>query len=79
MQQNIEAIWANRELLQDEANKEIIRAVIEQVDKGILRTAEPTADGWKVNEWVKQAILLYFGIQQMETFTLPPFEFYDKM
>jgi 2,3,4,5-tetrahydropyridine-2,6-dicarboxylate N-succinyltransferase len=79
MQQNIEAIWANRDLLQEEANKEIIRAVIEQVDKGILRTAEPTADGWKVNEWVKQAILLYFGIQQMETYTLPPFEFYDKM
>jgi 2,3,4,5-tetrahydropyridine-2,6-dicarboxylate N-succinyltransferase len=79
MQQNIEAIWANRDLLQEEANKEIIRAVIDQVDKGILRTAEPTADGWKVNEWVKQAILLYFGIQQMETYTLPPFEFYDKM
>jgi 2,3,4,5-tetrahydropyridine-2,6-dicarboxylate N-succinyltransferase len=79
MQQNIEAIWANRELLQDEANKDIIRTVIDQVDKGILRTAEPTSDGWKVNEWVKQAILLYFGIQQMETYTLPPFEFYDKM
>jgi 2,3,4,5-tetrahydropyridine-2,6-dicarboxylate N-succinyltransferase len=79
MKQNIEAIWANRDLLQEEANKEIIRAVIDQVDKGILRTAEPTADGWKVNEWVKQAILLYFGIQQMETYTLPPFEFYDKM
>ena len=79
MQTNIEAIWANRELLKEEANKDIIRAVIDQVDKGLLRTAEPTADGWKVNEWVKQAILLYFGIQQMETFTLPPFEFYDKM
>jgi 2,3,4,5-tetrahydropyridine-2,6-dicarboxylate N-succinyltransferase len=79
MKQNIEAIWANRDLLQEETNKDIIRAVIEQVDKGTLRTAEPTEDGWKVNEWVKQAILLYFGIQQMETFTLPPFEFYDKM
>jgi 2,3,4,5-tetrahydropyridine-2,6-dicarboxylate N-succinyltransferase len=79
MQQTIEAIWANRELLKEETNKEVIRQVIEQVDKGILRTAEPVADGWQVNEWVKQAILLYFGIQQMETYTLPPFEFYDKM
>ena len=79
MQTNIEAIWANRELLKEESNKDIIRAVIDQVDKGILRAAGPTAEGWKVNEWVKQAILLYFGIQQMETFTLPPFEFYDKM
>ena len=39
----------------------------------------PLEDGWQVNEWVKQAILLYFGIQQMQTYTLPPFEFYDKM
>jgi 2,3,4,5-tetrahydropyridine-2,6-dicarboxylate N-succinyltransferase len=79
MQAIIEAIWANRDLLKDEKNKDVIRAVIEQVDKGLLRTAEPKADGWQVNEWVKQAILLYFGIQQMETYTLPPFEFYDKM
>ncbi|HEY4111538.1 2,3,4,5-tetrahydropyridine-2,6-dicarboxylate N-succinyltransferase [Puia sp.] len=35
--------------------------------------------GWTVNEWVKQAILLYFGIQQMQTWDLAPFEFYDKM
>ncbi len=75
----IEAAWANRELLKEEQYKEAIRNVIDQVDKGILRTAEPSGDSWQVNEWVKQAILLYFGIQQMETYTLPPFEFYDKM
>jgi len=79
MQAIIEAIWANRDLLKDEKNKDVIRAVIDEVDKGMLRTAEPIIDGWQVNEWVKQAILLYFGIQQMETYTLPPFEFYDKM
>jgi 2,3,4,5-tetrahydropyridine-2-carboxylate N-succinyltransferase len=58
------------------------------VDEGKLRTAEPLSDAsfnkeaeskWQVNEWVKQAILLYFGIQKMETYSLPPFEFYDKM
>jgi 2,3,4,5-tetrahydropyridine-2,6-dicarboxylate N-succinyltransferase len=75
----IKEAWANRELLKDENYAEAIRNVIEQVDKGILRTAEPDSSGWKVNEWIKQAILLYFGIQQMETYTLPPFEFYDKM
>ena len=37
------------------------------------------ASVWVVNEWVKQAILLYFAIQPMETHHLPPFEFYDKM
>ncbi|MCA6474291.1 MAG: 2,3,4,5-tetrahydropyridine-2,6-dicarboxylate N-succinyltransferase, partial [Chitinophagaceae bacterium] len=52
---------------------------IEEVDKGRLRVAEPLEDGWQVNEWVKQAILLYFGIQPMQTWELPPFEYYDKM
>ena len=71
--------WGNRELLKDQAHQNAVRDVIEEVDKGRLRVAEPATDGWKVNEWVKQAILLYFGIQQMQTFSLPPFEFYDKM
>jgi 2,3,4,5-tetrahydropyridine-2,6-dicarboxylate N-succinyltransferase len=79
MQEQILEAWANRNLLKDDKYSKAIRDVIEEVDKGRLRTAEPSADGWKVNEWVKQAILMYFGIQQMETYSLPPFEFYDKM
>ncbi len=79
LQQLINDAWANRELLKDTSYADAVKAVIEEVDKGRLRTASPTQTGWQVNEWVKQAILLYFGIQQMETFTLPPFEFYDKM
>ncbi len=71
--------WGNRELLKDKKYADAVRAVIEEVDKGRLRTASPSEAGWQVNEWVKQAILMYFGIQQMETYTLPPFEFYDKM
>jgi 2,3,4,5-tetrahydropyridine-2-carboxylate N-succinyltransferase len=71
--------WGNRELLKDKKYADAVRAVIEEVDKGRLRTASPIETGWQVNEWVKQAILMYFGIQQMETYTLPPFEFYDKM
>jgi 2,3,4,5-tetrahydropyridine-2-carboxylate N-succinyltransferase len=73
------AAWANRELLKEEKYADAVRTIIEEVDKGRLRTAEPTEKGWQVNEWVKQAILMYFGIQQMQTFNLPPFEFYDKM
>ena len=75
----IAAAWANRDLLKDQVYADAVGAVIEEVDKGRLRTAAPTDNGWQVNEWVKQAILLYFGLQQMETFVLPPFEFYDKM
>ncbi len=79
LQQLIAEAWSNRELLKDSAYSDAVRAVIEEVDKGRLRTAAPSDTGWQVNEWVKQAILLYFGIQQMQTFDLPPFEFYDKM
>ncbi len=71
--------WENRELLKQDKYTEAVRAVIEEVDKGRLRTAEPGNHGWVVNEWVKQAILLYFGIQQMQTWDVAPFEFYDKM
>ena len=71
--------WANRELLKETKYADAVRAVIESVDKGKSRVAEPGPQGWTVNEWVKQAILMYFAIQPMETHSLPPFEFYDKM
>jgi len=79
LKNKIEAIWNDRTLLKESEYIDVIRDVIESVDKGRLRTASPTENGWVVNEWVKQGILLYFGIQQMQTYTLPPFEFYDKM
>lgn len=79
VQQQIQAAWNDRSLLQQTQYSDAVRAVIEAVDKGKLRVAEPTAGGWKVNEWVKQAILMYFSIQPMETMELPPFEFHDKM
>ena len=79
LQQQIEAAFANRSLLADKTYKNAIKSVIEAVDKGELRVASPTENGWVVNEWVKQAILLYFGIQPMQTWTMPPFEFHDKM
>lgn len=79
LKEQILAAWANRELLKEQAYSDAVRAVIEEVDKGRLRTAAPIEGGWEVNEWVKQAILMYFAIQQMQTHTLPPFEFYDKM
>jgi 2,3,4,5-tetrahydropyridine-2,6-dicarboxylate N-succinyltransferase len=79
MKELILEAWGNRELLKDIKYSDAVRAVIEEVDKGRLRTAEPTEQGWQVNEWVKQAILMYFGIQQMQTWDVAPFEFYDKM
>ncbi|MFI3279604.1 MAG: 2,3,4,5-tetrahydropyridine-2,6-dicarboxylate N-succinyltransferase [Rikenellaceae bacterium] len=78
----IEEAWANRELLKEESVKETIRQVVELVDKGALRTAEPIDvenSKWQVNEWVKKAIIMYFPIQTMRTMTSGELEFYDKM
>lgn len=79
LQNTILQAWENRELLQDHNVQKSIREVIELVDKGQLRCAEPTTDGWKVNDWVKKAVILYFPIQKMQTIEVGPFEFYDKM
>jgi 2,3,4,5-tetrahydropyridine-2-carboxylate N-succinyltransferase len=79
MQDLILEAWSNRELLKEKKYTDAVKAVIEEVDKGRLRVASPADDKWMVNEWVKQAILLYFGIQPMQTWNLEPFEFYDKM
>lgn len=79
LQQIIERAWENRELLNDEATQAAINEVVEHLDKGRLRVAEPTADGWKVNDWVKKGVIMYFPIQKMETIEVPPFEFHDKI
>jgi 2,3,4,5-tetrahydropyridine-2-carboxylate N-succinyltransferase len=71
--------WSNREILKEAKYSDAVRNVIEEVDKGRLRAASPSENGWQVNEWVKQAILLYFSIQQMKTWEVEPFEFYDRI
>lgn len=80
MRQIIEAAWDNRDLLQKTETIQAIEHVIESIDKGILRVAEPLENGeWKVNEWVKKAVVMYFPIRKMETIEVGPFEFHDKM
>ena len=80
MQSIIESAWENRDLLKESTTIKAIETVIEQLDKGLLRVAEPTRDGsWIVNEWVKKAVILYFPIRTMETIEVGPFEFHDKM
>lgn len=79
LRERIEAAWEDRSLLNEETYKKAIEEVIDQIDQGSLRCAEPTADGWQVNEWVKKAVVLYFPIRKMETIEVGPFEFHDKM
>ena len=77
--ENINNAWENRDLLKDDSTQETIRQIIEEVDKGRLRVAEKLNNSWKVNDWVKKAIILYFPIQKMETIEVGPLEFHDKM
>jgi 2,3,4,5-tetrahydropyridine-2,6-dicarboxylate N-succinyltransferase len=80
MQEIIEAAWSNRDLLSDKNTTNAINEVIEQLDKGKLRVAEPDGNGnWIVNDWVKKAVILYFPTRKMSTIELGPFEFHDKM
>jgi 2,3,4,5-tetrahydropyridine-2-carboxylate N-succinyltransferase len=79
LQEQIEKAWNDRELLKTAETQAAIREVVEHLDKGKLRVAEPVTDGWKVNEWIKKAVILYFPIQQMETIEVGPFEFHDKI
>lgn len=78
--QMIEEAWENRELLKESQTQEVIRTVIEELDKGRVRVAEPKGEEWQVNDWVKKAVILYFPIQKMETIKVDNFfEFYDKI
>ncbi|MBT5976363.1 MAG: 2,3,4,5-tetrahydropyridine-2,6-dicarboxylate N-succinyltransferase [Flavobacteriales bacterium] len=79
MEKAVTAAWEDRSLLKDGETVKAIETLIEEVDKGRLRAAEPTSAGWKVNDWVKKGVILYFPIRQMETIEVGPFEFHDKM
>jgi 2,3,4,5-tetrahydropyridine-2-carboxylate N-succinyltransferase len=75
----IERAWEDRTLLQQQETQDAIRSVIAKLEVGELRVAQPEGSDWKVNEWVKKAVVLYFPIQKMETIEVGPFEFHDKI
>ncbi|MFT7163290.1 MAG: 2,3,4,5-tetrahydropyridine-2-carboxylate N-succinyltransferase, partial [Bacteroidia bacterium] len=75
----VEAAWENRELLKDKQTVLAIKTIVEDLDRGVIRVAEPTENGWLVNEWIKKAVILYFPLQKMQTIEVGPFEFHDKI
>jgi 2,3,4,5-tetrahydropyridine-2-carboxylate N-succinyltransferase len=79
LQELIEKAWDDRSLLTDPETIAGIREVVRLCDEGKLRCAEPTTNGWKVNEWVKKGVVLYFPIQKMVTMEAGIFEYYDKI
>ena len=80
MQEIIESAWLNRELLKQKETLQAINEVINLLDTGIIRVAEPKENGeWLVNDWIKKAVILYFPTRKMSTIELGPFEYHDKM
>ena len=78
----IEAAFADRSKLKDPAHAAAVERVIALLDRGELRVASPPSEEggeWTTHAWVKQAILLYFGVRGMETMNVGPFEFHDKI
>ncbi len=79
LQKTIEQIWENRELLKESTSLEAVREVIQLLDSGQIRVAEPVGEEWLVNDWVKKAILLYFPSQPMFASEVGIFHYHDKM
>lgn len=79
LQKTIESAWDNRELLSQPQTQQAIREVVSLLDKGELRVAQPTQEGWQVNQWVKKAVVMYFPIQGMQTHQVGIFEYHDKL
>ncbi|WP_299314068.1 2,3,4,5-tetrahydropyridine-2,6-dicarboxylate N-succinyltransferase [uncultured Aquimarina sp.] len=79
LKETIEKAWDNRELLKESSTQDTIRKVVDLLDAGELRVAEPIEGGWQVNEWVKKGVVLYFPIQKMETLEAGIFEYHDKI
>lgn len=79
MQAIIEKAWDDRTLLKDKEVVHAIESVVDQLDKGLIRVADPLADGWQLNDWVKKAVIMYFPLMKMRTIEMGPFEFHDKI
>jgi 2,3,4,5-tetrahydropyridine-2-carboxylate N-succinyltransferase len=75
----VQNAWNDRSLLQQPETQHAIKSIVEMLDAGEIRVAEPTTNGWQVNEWIKKAVIMYFPIMQMKTFEIGPFEFHDKI
>lgn len=79
LQEIIEQAWENREMLGQENVRNSVEKVIELLDKGEIRVAEPNGKNWEVNEWIKKAVLMYFPIKEMKVMEAGPMEFHDKI
>lgn len=82
LQKQIEAAYENRALLQEDTYRNAVLETVAGLDQGSLRVASPPSEKggeWVTHAWVKQAVLLYFGVCEMDVMECGPFTFYDKI
>jgi len=79
LKERVSAAYVDRQKLKEPSYAAAIRETLELLDGGVLRVAQKGAEGWEVNTWVKEAILLFFALSEMKTMELDPFEFHDKI
>lgn len=79
LEKRVHAAFEDRAKLAEPLYAEAVRKTVSLVDRGALRVAAKGADGWSVNAWVKEAILLFFSLSEMKTMEVPPFEYHDKI
>ena len=75
LEKEINAIWKTKDSLNSKSNKKIVNIVdkaIDLIDKGKIRVAEKTKNKWKVNEWIKKAILLSFRVNEQKVISNGP-------
>jgi 2,3,4,5-tetrahydropyridine-2-carboxylate N-succinyltransferase len=76
----IEAAFLDRKLLEDPSHRSAVLEAMAQLDAGKIRVATQDAPGqWTTHAWVKQAVLLYFGVTEMAKSQAGPLEFHDKI
>ena len=79
LKERVSAAFAEREKLKEPFYAMAVNETVALLDRGVIRVAQKAVDGWEVNAWVKEAILLYFSLAEMKTMELPPYEFFDRI
>ena len=79
LSQKVSAAFADRTKLKEADYVAAVRETLARLDAGELRVAEKGPEGWRVNAWVKEAILLFFAVSEMQVMEVGPFEFHDKV
>lgn len=79
LQQKISEAFKDRSLLQKSDYKDAVLTTLSLLDTGKVRVAEKLGSDWQVNPWVKEAVLLYFAVMEMQHIEVGPFTYEDKI